>query len=311
MLFRKLCGRFKFCFMQLKGKSVRVLLDTNVVRKHIYGDPDKLNLGLVKSRLAVLKISLADAAMVELAADLLVDRTVSFDEWRNAVDAFDQIIDQELPIFPGGCELADLANLRVGPRAFTEDSRLYYQCSWRLMAQAQGEKDLEKGISYRDSHGEKVLRFDKAHLNSVIKDQRDGWIGNIQRLSGILTALSVGKNQVRSLINMGLNPMDGESADFGQKLDAVGKTWATFLAMALPGPSPYNPAGEGRKGDVFDFSLLFALSLPDLVIVTADGRFVRSARQTGSQQAKRLLEIDEFNHMLENGELFNLVSSNG
>lgn len=311
MLFRKLCGRFRFCFMRLKGKSVRVLLDTNVVRKHIHGDPDQMDLGLIRSRLSVLRVSLADAAMVELAADLLLEESVGFNPWQRAVAEFNEILDKELPIFPGGSELADLAELRVGPTVFTEDSKLYYQASWRLMGQAQSASDLETGIIYRDSEGDKQLRFDKGRLSEIIEGQRAGWIGNIQRLSGLLAALSVSKRQVRSLINMGLQPIGGDSPDFASKMDAVGQAWATFLAASLPSPSAYNPQGARRQGDVFDFSLLFALALPDLVIVTADSKFVNRSRDTKAPQTARLLTTVEFNNKLEDGSIFDLVSSNG
>lgn len=310
MLFRKLCGKFRYYSTRLRGKHVRVLLDTNIIRKHIYGDPDGLDLGLIEDRLSVLRVSLADAAMVELAADLLLEKSVAFDAWQKAVAAFNKILDPELPIFPGGSELADLAGLRVGPKVFTEDSKLYYQASWNLLFQARSEADLERGISYRDSEGEKELRFDKQRLLDVIDGQRAGWIGNIQRLSGLLTTLSVGRNQVKGLINMGLRPIEDEPQDFDLKLDAVGQAWATFLAMSLPSPSAYNPSGAKRQGDVFDFSLLFALALPDVVIVTADSKFVNRSRETKSPQTTRLLGIEEFNRGLGNGSLFALVDSN-
>ena len=179
------------------------------------------------------------------------------------------------------------------------------------MGQAQSASDLETGIIYRDSEGDKQLRFDKGRLSEIIEGQRAGWIGNIQRLSGLLAALSVSKRQVRSLINMGLQPIGGDSPDFASKMDAVGQAWATFLAASLPSPSAYNPQGARRQGDVFDFSLLFALALPDLVIVTADSKFVNRSRDTKAPQTARLLTTVEFNNKLEDGSIFDLVGSNG
>jgi hypothetical protein len=93
-------------------------------------------------------VSLPDTASAELLRDLL-DGSIDWATWPRIAE-LNQLPDAEMPVLPGGRELADMAGLFKVPDLSEIDSRIYYRESWRLVAHARSSSLLKKPL---DRHG--------------------------------------------------------------------------------------------------------------------------------------------------------------
>lgn len=275
----------------------RILLDTCTVRSHIHGTTPLLDLEAIKAWRHKYRVSLADSTMAELLSQLVEER-LPMSLWTSRVGDFDHVLDQQWPVFPGGCELASIAETSAVHGHNLRDSKLYYQAGWRLLRTAQNIRDLQQGITYSDSSSKQfAIRADAKHIASTMRNARNEWIDYISRMKTQLASQRTGRKNVETIVGLmksDLGSRPDDPPDLAEKLDGLTRMIAQFVDMALHSASPYNPKAERRRGDVFDLSLLFSLPLP-AVICTGDGSFVNRLRATGARQSAQVVTIDEFN----------------
>ena len=89
-------------------------------------------------------------------------------------------------------------------------------------------------------------------------------------------------------IFLGSEPTD--IPDLTARLDAVIRLQAHLSHMAINQSPPFDPSTENRRGDLFDWALLFALPLP-VVIVTSDEPFINRLRQTKAPSLSKLCRL--------------------
>lgn len=289
-------------------QPVRVVLDTCVIRAHAHHSGSQLDLASVEARKGELRVSIADPAYAELLFALFEER-LAWADWHASVGTLDKVLDADLPVLPGGIELAAMAGLRSPPRLFA-DTRRYQQAIWHLLTAAASLSDLERGTEFSDSAGERFrVRFDAAAAKAAANEARVGWIDHIRLVQALLQGQGVTQDALIALIALGLDSR-GEHVSQGgspsQQLNAMTAALGRFAFLSVGGRTPYNPESPGRRGDVFDFSLLLALALP-AVVVTLDERFKKHLDLSGCTHAKRLLLVDEFNARVKDGGLAELV----
>ncbi len=279
--------------LPMRPKADRILLDTDVVRKVIFGDPDALDLDALAEVRGDRLVSIADGALAELAAALLKDR-IPFSKWVTQVTRFDVVLDPAAPIFPGGFELATLAGLRPAPPTFDPASALaYYRASWQMLRRARTKEDLERPGEYIDPGGRRVpLQLDSKHVAVLLDAAGAKWSAWVNDAGQQLRELrrngdELDMEDLRELIRgfLGLDGMTGSALD---KLDLAIRAIAVRTLQA-GAAEPYN---SKRRNDAIDFDLLFAAALPGL-ICTHDGRLVTLAQDTGSADASRVIHASE------------------
>ena len=273
----------------------RILLDTNVLGNHIDGTPPLIDLPVVRQRLWKYRISLADstAEFVEglVQADLL-------SRWHLHVSEIDAILDRRWPILPGGKELAALSGLQTDLTIDVANSQHYYQAVWRLLRDAKSVADLEAGTQFPDSTGKCfAIKVDFSRVRGELDKERGRWSGYVERKRDEFRTKGIKTGDYDRILaeitaDFGAQPTD--PPEFAEKVDAVSRMVARFLALALPKRDAYNPKSDKRRGDVFDLSLLYAVPLP-AVICTSDGPFVERLRQCNAPHVKQVVTVEEFN----------------
>src|SRR5438105_2664947 len=109
----------------------RIILDTSVVRNHVHQDLVRIDLDLLRAARETVLVSLSDVTNAELLQDLF-SGAITWEAWSRIVE-LDALLDRELPILPGGRELAVMAGLYDDPDFSEANSKIYYRESWRLL----------------------------------------------------------------------------------------------------------------------------------------------------------------------------------
>ena len=262
--------------------SIRILLDTTVVRKFVHDDPDCLDIRKARSSRFPVHFSLPYTCWLELLDDLLSLGRKFFSAWAAKARDLDTILDPELPLLPDGIHLGALLGWE-GIAPMTEDVRLIYRKWWELMRSAQRAMDLYTGISFFDSRGEQVLALKKAEIQIQIEEERQFWQNLFPKFKQIADAHNGSVKQVvTALLSGGLKP-PGLAAAF-----------AHFLKLYGEG---YNPSSDKNQGDVLDFYLTAALDLPSIV-VTADGKFLKRMHASGEPILRRIIATEDLHRRL-------------
>jgi hypothetical protein len=279
------------------------------VRAHIHNAGRQLDLERSAACKEVVRVSVADPAYAELLFALYEER-LPWTDWSSRIAALDRALDQDLPVLPGGIELAAMAGLKAPPRLFA-DTKRYQQAVWRLLATARSTDDLKTGTVFDDSAGERfAVRLDEAVAKAAIHEARTAWVDHIRVVQEYLAGQGLSQGQLIDLIRIGLNARGEKSGDvetLGDKLDAMTSALGRFAFLANAGTTPYDPEASKRSGDVFDFSLLLALALP-AIVVTLDERFKTHLQLSGTPHAARVILVDEFNARLADRTLAELVA---
>lgn len=286
--------------------EIRVLLDTCAIRSHIHQHPWLLPISELRARLDVIKVSIADSAMAELFEQRVQNRIPN---WNERIGEIDSILDPEQPVFPGGSELAVLSGTQLGEEPNREDRTQYYRTGWQLLRDAGDLSELQRPHTFKTSDGRTMrITLDPGRLQNVMADERDAWVAFIERMENILGPdTSPTRKQILDIAQTGLRSQQPtDPPDIADKLDGVVQVLASFIHMRTTGSTPYNPRAEHRRGDVFDWSLLFALPLP-AIICTADTTFVNRFRALNSHQASQVVNMEEFSDRVANDSLLELL----
>lgn len=282
--------------------SICILLDTCTFRNDVHKTGDRLDVAAIRASKEGLSVSIADPAFAELVEQIMTGR-LKFD--RADTIRIEAILDESQPIFPGGRELAIAAGTLVAPPADIEERRLYYRAGWRLIRGGSTEEFYE----YPPGTIKRVAP-DCATALEATNDERARWIAFIEDMFKRLTAEKrhFSRRDIIRYIQSELNrnPAAGDPHNLVQDLDGAIHVLADFLNMRLNGNTPYNPMAEKRRGDTFDWLLLFALPVP-AIVVTADGKFVNRFRATGSAQRHQVVTVTEFNERVRAGIVHELL----
>lgn len=91
-------------------KKPIVVFDTCTVRAVIHGCATALDeLGQIGALRTKARFRIADPAVAELLLALRENR-IAWTDWKKRVHCIGGILDQEMPIMPGGKELSEMAN---------------------------------------------------------------------------------------------------------------------------------------------------------------------------------------------------------
>lgn len=284
---------------------MRLIFDTSVVRNYIHQTKPYPDLNLLKNYQPKIAVSIADPSFAELLIALL-EKRIDFEKWKLRIYEFDSAIDPYMPISPGGHDFALLAGVIEEPPRFKDDSKLYYQAAWKFLKTARSLEDFKKGLVYKNSSGFKEIKADESLFKKIDED-RDYWIKFFQDFNKFSKETGFSKNQIKYLSNLGLPIKEGYSLQAKEKLDPLYQSLLQFIEMAIKENSPYNPESPKRRGDIFDFSLLFILALPLTIICSGDIKFVNRIRQIKSEWIKRLINIEELNRYLQNKSFHKIV----
>jgi hypothetical protein len=267
----------------------RILLDTVVARKVLQGDADAIDLEAVARLKGAHPISLADGAFAELSRQV-VEARLPLRDLARRVDRLDAILDADLPVAPGGVELAALAGLRPLPGIDLDEMRVYYRETWRYLRTRRSAKDLGQPGFYELASGKRcqIGPLDGKHVTSVFADATSRWATWVERAGAEIRRLRVDgpaldDEDLRSFVRLFLAAEMSDAAL--DRIDLAVRVLARRAREAAAADHPYRPTGPN---DALDFDLLFGLALPAWVC-TQDARLVRLARDTGSADATRVM----------------------
>lgn len=272
----------------------RILLDTTIVRQIIHGDPKALDLGALGQLKRERPVSIADGALAELA-DYLLRHPQRASEWANGISGFDDILDPDFPVAPGGRELASMWGAHTPVGMDLGEARAYYRAAWRYLRGVKEPNDLSRQEVFEAPSGRAYALgpLDPARVEAVLARAGEKWtrwvsvmselIASTEREEGRLTEFELQKLAFSNLcLDMGV-------AD-AAKLDLVTHVLAKRAKQAATGKTPYNPKGE--HNDAVDLDLLFGIPLPAWV-VTADSRLHRLVHATDSKDKASVMTTEE------------------
>ena len=130
--------------MTTLSSTDRIVLDTNIVRGLIAGEPDCLNI----PRLLQLKgdhpISIADGAFGELLSWLGRAAPDLLGKVKPAMERLDAPLDREFPIIVGGSQRLAMAGVIPWPVRSRADESLLQNASWRHLRRVKDRYSLTK-----------------------------------------------------------------------------------------------------------------------------------------------------------------------
>ncbi|HSN98055.1 MAG TPA: hypothetical protein VLS89_07140, partial [Candidatus Nanopelagicales bacterium] len=265
----------------------RVVLDIVTVRKLVHGDRDAIDLDALAAHRDNHPISIADGALTELARGLGEGR-LPMDRWAESARELNEVLDPDLPVCPGGFELAAIAGLRPFHGVDFEGTRTYYRETWRYLCSRRRPEDLREPGHYDGPDGKRYpLRLYPLHIEPVFAYAGRRWEEWMRDAARELAALrkdsELEDEELRRLIRLHLRMnMSAEGLD---KIDLAVRVVALRTAQVSRGGE--DQAGEGKEG--VDVDLLFATALP-AVICTQDEVLLDLARKTRSGDAWRVMD---------------------
>ncbi len=268
----------------------RVVLDAVTVRKIVLAEDEALDLAALDRLRGAHPISLAASALAELGFPLAESR-VPPRSWARRLDRLDRVVDPDLPVVPGGWELAALCGVRpmVG---FDEPAmRRCYRAAWEHLKVASSPADLERPCVYELGDGRRrrwEFELDRTQVRPGLDEPGDRWrawsraIGaTLRKLAGSGSGLSVAdlSELASAFLRMDL------TQDAVCKLDLFVRIIAKRAYDAARKRESY--AAQQRE-DALELNLLFGLSLP-MVVCTYDAVVRSIATRSGSVDAWRLM----------------------
>lgn len=242
--------------------SIRIILDTCIVRGMAHNSAEQLDVKAVSANTEELRFSLGDPTFLELFVALGEDR-IDWLEWHRAVETLDELLDPEFPFFPGKSEIGIQSGLVDGDLEL-DKLACVLQSNWRYLAESQGPSDLQRIQYFTYSNGEEFKQQGVLSTSSRIQaEERLSWVK--------LMASNDSERAIRDVLRQ-------EFGELSTNLEPVVRLLVKCLELAANG---YNATSEKNKGDVFDFLLLFYLLLPDTVICTSDKTFIARLKDAG------------------------------
>lgn len=264
------------------GRLERILLDTSVVRKVIHADEDALDLDNLATLRGDHPVSIADGALAELSA-ALVRGSIEPETWATRIGAFDDLLDPDFPVAPGGKELAASWGGHPPAGLDLDESRAYYRAAWSYLRNVKTADELNRRkIFYAPSGRAYSIQLDGDHVEKVLQEAGQNWSDWVTNVAKIIRdgrngGETITEEHLRQLTLSSLT-LDMAYAD-AQKLDLVIHVLAKRAIQAAVRRTPYNPNGDSN--DPLDLDLLFGIPLPAWVC-TADMRLHRLVHSTAS-----------------------------
>lgn len=279
---------------------IHAVLDTSAIRDQIHFRGDKLDFEKASKAVVrgVLRVSLADSAFCELVIDLL-ERRVHWYEWMPARRQFQRILDRKLPVLPGGRELYEMTGAGGQP-VLPEATIAFQRRAWKLLGTSENVAKFERALRARKKSGRESRDAMFARVLQVADSARANWIGALAKIRERL-AVAAGplpkQEELAGYILLDLaEPQHGIVTSAA--LEPMARALGRFAVMSAQGRTPYNPESSKRRGDVFDFSMLLALALPDTRIITRDDKLRAHLELAGFHEKDRLLSVSELNGLL-------------
>jgi len=285
---------------------MRLVLDTCTVRNYIQPkkvSPENIpNISGLGSYVPHILVSIADTAFLELICQLL-NGGIPFDDWAQRIHEIDTVLEPSLPIFPGGNELAVMSGIIQNIKFNIEDTKIFQQTAWRFIRDARSKDDiLKKELIFADSKGVQSLSFMGETFTKLLMDNAHmNWSDNIEKIYSKLDQFAPGIS-LKPLISGTLANLP---AEIPIKLKPVVMALCQYVYLYGQG---YNPSSDKRKGDIFDWTLLFALPLP-AIICTVDQPLVNRLRQIDASEFRAIIKVEELNIHLANGTLHQILPS--
>lgn len=284
----------RYCPHRVITPRERIILDTVVVRE------DTLDLESFGRVVGDHPVSLADGAIIELVHWFRhPGKRPAFPGWHERAKRYSAILDPNMPIAPGGHELAALAGLRAFEPGFSpENLRSYSREVWKYLASVQVASDLDKPHVFHLNN--QPMKFDVRPTSPVLKKTGDEWAALAQKIGELLRTAdknAVTEAELRQLFIRNL-AADGEVRHV-DRLDLVVAALARrAYEAAFHGYSPK----AGVSNPAVDFALLFSIPLP-AVVCTSDQNLVNFVRQLKSPDSNKVMRPDELLVWLATGKL--------
>lgn len=289
---------------------VRILLDTCVIRGHLHESGTPLDLIAIHRSSEQLRFSIPGGTWVELLEQLTEER-LKWTDWANKIPAIDSILDNRWPILPTNKKLAALAGTHTDVPIDEENVRRHMKAIWHLTRHSKSTQELEKGEFFRRTDGEiRQIKLEISKLKEAANSERELWKNIINKTQDTFkrSGHTPSEGEMVALLKEHQGTHPGDPPNLSEKLDSVIRMIAHFVSQSLRENDPYNPCTTNRRGDAFDLSLLFYISLP-CVICTADKRFANRLRGTNALHASQVVTVDEFNDLVNSENVTSLVSS--
>lgn len=276
-----------------------ILFDTNFIRGVIHNDKDAVKyLKRFKKYKHKVNFKLHEIAVVEIALALLEER-VDFSEWKMRIGLFNNILDPEMPILPGGNEFAQLANLEDTTESKEVGGLEFYKCLWMLMNNLNSKDHLINGDVFTLKNGDKIrIGINVKKSKEVIESAKETWIKFIDNMRKLIAGNSISQEQIIKLIK---SDLDKDGKNRSNKLDAMASVLGRYIYLSVTSNNPYNPNSEKRSGDIFDFNSLMYLSI-DTIICTYDKKFQQLVKLSNSSQSDRVLSPEEVFKLLKSSK---------
>lgn len=272
-------------------KKPIVVFDTCTVRAVIHGCPTALEeLGQIGALRTKACFRIADPAVAELLLALREDR-IAWTDWKKRVHCIGEILDQEMPIMPGGKELSEMMNLSGHKHQSTIGDTNYWKAAWEFLLNAKSESDLLYGKDFTDDEGNRCNISIQliADAKALFALERAKWACYFEMQKIQMERLGFSKEKdIINLIKRYLDADTKSNPPISERLNAMVHALGHFLFLYMKEKTPYNPRTEKRRGDLFDFSLLQVLALPGR-ICTKDSKFKTHVKESGSTQADMIM----------------------
>lgn len=271
-----------------KTASDRVVLDTTTVWKIVQGDRDALDLGALSRHTGRRTVSVTDGAMAELSWSFVEGR-LPVATWTKAARRLDELLDPDLPVCPGGLELAAMAGLRSLHGVELEGMRTCYREAWRFLCSRTRPEELREPGYYDGPDGRRHrLRLIPLHIEIQLAGAGGRWDEWVRAAVAELASWraageALNEEAVRRMIRLHLRmDMSEEAID---RLDLAVRAIAHRTAW-----SSWQRGSEPREDvEVVDIDPLFVIALP-AVLCTHDQGLIRLARETGSEDSWRVMD---------------------
>jgi hypothetical protein len=289
-------------------QPVRVVLDTSGVRQHVHGNRNLANdLKPYVTNGAIL-VSIPDTCVAELLMQLLEGR-VAWEDWRSRVSGLNEILDPDMPVLPGGSELAFKVGLTTVAPPTDLDDGVVSRALWEALRDANTLDDLSKPLKVTiPGRGDATVHLDAANAQRIVQTYRDYWPNWIEFIKASFGIAPPNAESIRATVERGVLSLFGGQQGFVEKIDAMVKLLAHYVDISINAREPYNPSSDRRRGDWFDYLMLMSLGLP-AVLCTTDQKLINKLKLLKSSQADMVLNIDGLLERLAAGNLKDLVST--
>jgi hypothetical protein len=279
--------------------SMRIVLDTVTVRKFVHADADALDVQQLLRIRGEHPISIADPAWAELVDALLrPNGGMKVEDWAMKVGDLTRLLDPDMPIVPSGREAGVMAGV-IEMRGFNlGESQAFYKAVWRIIAEAKSISDFSRTLTFENPDGAQFAIGPLEHsvVSAALAERKAKWIAFIERLKTTVNPESLGPtlDQISALIRSTLRLDMPEVA-----LDKIGLligVVSRYIVRALDEEQPpYSP----DPNDAIDLDVLYAAVLP-AIVCTFDRKMRRAAKESGSSDSWRVMDLAELVAYLEN-----------